>query len=52
MPKRPKFTMDIHNERMEEIRERVRRPQVTQRPNLRQQLLDRARLKRRGGLGA
>ena len=48
MPKRPKFTMDIHNEKMEEIRERVRRPQVTQRPNMLQGLLDRARQKRRG----
>ena len=46
MPKRPKFTMDIHNQRMEEIRESVRRPQVTQRPNVLQGLLDRARLKR------
>ena len=52
MPKRPKFTMDIHNERMEEIRERVRRPQVTQRPNMLQSLIDMKRQKRRGGLGA
>jgi len=48
----PKFTMDEHDRRMKEVRERVRRPQVTQRPNVLQSLLDRARLKRRGGLGA
>lgn len=46
MPKRPKFTIEEHNERMQEIREKVRRPQVTPRPNVLQGLLDRARLKR------
>ena len=47
---KPKFTMDMHEQKMQEIREKVRRPQVTQRPNVLQGLLDRARQKR-GGLG-
>ncbi|GAG05689.1 unnamed protein product [marine sediment metagenome] len=42
----PKFTMEEHNRRMQEIREKVRQPQVTQRPNVLQGLLDRARQKR------
>lgn len=48
----PKFSMEEHNRRMEEIRERSRRPQGARRPNVFQGLLDMARLKRRGGLGA
>ena len=44
----PKFTMEIHNERMQGIRERVRRSQVTQRPNVLRSLIDIKRQQRRG----
>jgi len=42
----PKFTIEEHNRRMQEIRDRVRRPQLMQRPDVLQRLKERARLRR------
>jgi len=39
----PKFTMKDVDKQIEEIRQRNRKPQVGQRPNVLQRLLDRAK---------